>query len=520
MELKMEVYTPALELVGILEVQRSVLWESRAFSAGSFSVDSLITDESRALLVPENIVWIEGETAGIIEYVQQQAEEDGPYITVKGRDLTGILDRRILWGLYDLKGTVPDIMRRLVEDCCIHPARGDAAARVIPGLVLAEPDGTDQGPVIQVQRTGGALLEALELLGEAYQTAFGVRFHPQVPQMEFWVRRGTDRSTGQNANEPVFFSTELDDVLASEYTYNSENYKNVSLVAGEGEGKDRITVTVEKDVENGPQPPAPPVIERYTITLSADPEGGGTVTGGGAVEAGASVTVTAAPGDGYKFVAWKEGDAVASESASYTFPVNGSRTLVAVFAKASRLPEGYTEVEWIQPNATRAYLYLLPSINRENSLELDVSFTAVPSARRLLCENKTGYYSLMTQSDGTPRYMLGTASLYKITGATCPVHTKFSVIFNFYGKSVTWNGTMAAFTDTPNPGTMYLGCYYSNAIANVDVRFYEVRTRYQNNLRAQFIPCKNSAGTLGMYDIGGYYGFKAVSNSWLAGPAV
>ena len=35
MDLKMEVYTPSLELVGLLEIQRSVIWEEKAFSAGS-----------------------------------------------------------------------------------------------------------------------------------------------------------------------------------------------------------------------------------------------------------------------------------------------------------------------------------------------------------------------------------------------------------------------------------------------------------------------------------------------------
>ena len=66
MALKMEVYSPALELLGLLEIHRSVIWEEKAFSAGSFSLESLITEESRILLSPENIIWIECGTAGII----------------------------------------------------------------------------------------------------------------------------------------------------------------------------------------------------------------------------------------------------------------------------------------------------------------------------------------------------------------------------------------------------------------------------------------------------------------------
>lgn len=183
MDLKMEVYSPYLELLGLLEIQNSVIWERKAFSSGSFSLTSLITEESKALLVRENIIWIAGEDAGIIEYIQEEAGEDGPYITVKGCDLTGALGRYILWGPYELSGPVPALMYQLVDDCCIHPSGEDASARVIPNLRLSDvPAG---GTAIRSQKTGGSLLEALEALGEAYQVPFGVRFVPEVPCMEF-----------------------------------------------------------------------------------------------------------------------------------------------------------------------------------------------------------------------------------------------------------------------------------------------------------------------------------------------
>lgn len=342
MDLKMEVYTPDLSLIGVLEIFNAVLWDRKAFSSGSFSIDSLITDESRTLLVPENIIWIDGDTAGIIEHIEQQAGEEGPYITAKGRDLTGILDRRILWGQYDMSGTVPDIMRRLVDDCCIHPSRGDVAEnRVIPGLVLeiASPAG---GASVRVQKTGGTLLEALEELGEAFQTAFGVRFNPEVPQMEFWARPGINRSVGQNVNDPVFYSTELDDVLSSEYAYDSSNFRCVALVAGEGEGNDRSMVTVVNEIEEPPKPPEPPEPEKYTITLAVEPEGGGTVTGGGQFDAGRSVTVRAAASSGYAFAGWQENGETVSTEEAYTFQVRGDRTLTAVFASMAPREFSYT----------------------------------------------------------------------------------------------------------------------------------------------------------------------------------
>lgn len=341
MDLKMDIYTPGLDLVGTLEIQRSVIWDEKAFSAGSFSVESLISDSSRALLLPENIIWIEGQTAGIIEHISQKAGEDGPYITVRGRDLTGILDRRILWGLYDLTGTVPEIMNRLVEDCCINPTRGDVEARKIPGLVLS--GAASGGEKIRCQKTGGTLLEALEELGESYNVAFGVRFNPSVPRMEFWARPGVDRSVHQNINEPVFYSTELDDVLSSEYTYDSSKYRTIALVSGEGEGVNRTMITVEAPEDPEPAPPAP---DRYTVALSVDPQGGGIVSGGGTVEGGAQVTVTAAPASGYTFSGWRESGSIVSTSRSYTFTVTSDRSLTAVFAAAV---QSYSIVTSVDP---------------------------------------------------------------------------------------------------------------------------------------------------------------------------
>ena len=61
-----------------------------------------------------------------------------------------------------------------------------------------------------------------------------------------------------------------------------------------------------------------PVTTTYTISVSADPSEGGTVSGGGTYDENASVTVTATANEHYSFVRWTEGGAEVSTSASYT----------------------------------------------------------------------------------------------------------------------------------------------------------------------------------------------------------
>jgi subtilase family serine protease len=73
----------------------------------------------------------------------------------------------------------------------------------------------------------------------------------------------------------------------------------------------------------------------YTITTSSSPSGSGTTTGDGSFAAGSSRTVTATANSGYTFSNWTESGNVVSTLASYTFTLNGNRTLVANFATIS-----------------------------------------------------------------------------------------------------------------------------------------------------------------------------------------
>lgn len=76
--------------------------------------------------------------------------------------------------------------------------------------------------------------------------------------------------------------------------------------------------------------------EQCKIDLKAAPAEGGTVTGAGTYDYQGSATVKAEANKGYHFVQWEdEQGAVLSKDAAYTFTVNGSATLTAVFEKGS-----------------------------------------------------------------------------------------------------------------------------------------------------------------------------------------
>jgi len=80
--------------------------------------------------------------------------------------------------------------------------------------------------------------------------------------------------------------------------------------------------------------------QSYTISVSANPSAGGSVTGGGTYNYGDDCTVVATANSGYTFTNWKEGGSVVSSEASYSFTVTGNRTLEAVFT--AQAPNEYT----------------------------------------------------------------------------------------------------------------------------------------------------------------------------------
>ena len=96
-------------------------------------------------------------------------------------------------------------------------------------------------------------------------------------------------------------------------------------------GYNKITYIAEIDIMHGGT-------QQYSVNVSANPANGGTVTGGGNYQAGQSCTVTATANSGYTFTNWSENGTIVSTQPSYTFVVNGNRTLVANF---QALPQNY-----------------------------------------------------------------------------------------------------------------------------------------------------------------------------------
>ena len=288
------------------------------------------------------------------------------------------------------------------------------------------------------------------------------------------------------------------------------------------------------------------VIPVYTITTSIDPAGGGTATGGGTYQEGASVTVTASAADGYSFTAWKENGTTVSTSASYTFTANGNRTLTAGFAAipAGRLPAGYTEVEYVQ-NGTSGMTSRMPYIQmpaKSSATKFAIKFS---SGQTSAASGTTVYavYGYSTGSGssisrygialtiGKVRYRHGSGTAFSnLTDYTA--NAVYEIELDSVAKTVTTNGevkskSVGTMWRTANNRLFGLQSSVSDESQAKTTKVYSVKMWDTNgNLVLDFVPCIDPSGAIGMYDaVGGkFYGNSNTSTSsyniFIAGPAV
>lgn len=227
--------------VGIIENPTSAIWTRRYQQPGDFELYFPATVEMLSLLADDfYITRQDAPEVMIIEHVEIVTDaEEGNYILVSGRGVEAVLGRRIIEAQTAINGRVDAAVRRLILENAISPTN---PARRLP--LLSMPAQSIISTTMRAQYTGTNLLEAVQEICKAYGLGFrAVADTSQTLAPRIELLKGTNRSEGQTAASPVIFSAEYENLLSSSYVLDTKNYKNVAIVAGEGEGKARKRAT-------------------------------------------------------------------------------------------------------------------------------------------------------------------------------------------------------------------------------------------------------------------------------------
>lgn len=217
-------------LISIVDQYKGLNWAVREREAGDFELILPATPEYFSLFDVDQYVSIEPESDRymIVEkIVCDTSVEEGDWITVTGRSLESILDRRVISQDTRYSGSLQDTVVSLITNNCINVSE----SRKIPGLSIKKSEDPEVTGV-NIELTNfykKNLYETICTLCERYKLGFRV-----LPKgeggFEFELYKGVDRSWNQNENSYVVFSPKFENLISTNYVKTSAASKNACYV--------------------------------------------------------------------------------------------------------------------------------------------------------------------------------------------------------------------------------------------------------------------------------------------------
>lgn len=229
--------------VCVLDIYNSFIWTDRYFSYGDFELHASVSDELLECLKQDYyIVNANSEHVMIIEKLLINSDiENGNTITVSGRSLESLLERRIIWNRTTLSGNLQNGIKKLLNENVISPSDSN---RKIDNFIFEEStDSAITGLTIDGQYTGDNLYEAIASICQENSIGFKISLNDSK-QFVFKLYSGVDRSYDQTTYPYVVFSPNFENIVESNYMESKMALKNVTLVGGEGEGTARRYASV------------------------------------------------------------------------------------------------------------------------------------------------------------------------------------------------------------------------------------------------------------------------------------
>lgn len=231
-----------LKSVDVIESYQSIIWNDRYSKFGDFEIYTSANEYNLKKFKIGYYIWSSHtDRLMIIENLKIDTDiESGANLQVTGRSLESILDRRIIWFQTTLDGYIDGQIKKLLIENIISPSDNK---RKIDNFVYKDCEDENVKKIkIQSQFTGDNLYDTIKDLCETNGLGFKITVNDKQ-KFVFELYKGVDRSYAQNERPYVIFSPNFDNLINSQYSYLTEQLKNITLIAGEGEDNDRVTTT-------------------------------------------------------------------------------------------------------------------------------------------------------------------------------------------------------------------------------------------------------------------------------------
>ncbi len=250
------VFDKELNRLDLIDSFDSLIWNRKSQEVGDFELHCPLNVTTLSLLKEGNIICKSNDLTecAYIEniYLDEETEET---IKVVGKFISGYIGKRIIWNTENINATVENAMYHLISKNCIDTEPN----RIIPFFKIAESEGyTDK---VKYQVSYKNLEEEIVKLAKEKDLDFKVITDIENKTHTFKVHKGIDRTVNQNINSFCIFSKEFDNIHNQSYSSESDSFRNVALIGGEGQGAKRKFTTIGSELEG---------LDRHELYVDAD----------------------------------------------------------------------------------------------------------------------------------------------------------------------------------------------------------------------------------------------------------
>lgn len=244
------------KIIGIVDNYSSAIFTKRYWEYGDFELYIKANAKSLSLLQPDFYIKRNSDTyIYVIESIQlTTSQEDGDFLTVKGRSVESMLTRRILYNHrnenlsqpYTIGGfnvEYPTDTCKTIEDCIRNAIEMTIAPIDLNpygvkwawdgNFILGERQGFSE-TMPQTQILGTYLYDFIVEQCQNYGYGFRVHLNDDN-KFEFNLYKGKDCSYNQKENPYIVFSHQFDNLSNTNYLFDTTNYKNYGYSIGKAD---------------------------------------------------------------------------------------------------------------------------------------------------------------------------------------------------------------------------------------------------------------------------------------------
>ena len=210
--------------VEVIDIYTSFIWTDRYYECGDFELKLPLPYLPKKMAVGLYITYDRSDRAMIIESMQMdRTSDDGNIVTVSGRSLEILLDRRVIYEyVYFRDGKLEDYIHLLLKNAVISPKND---YRKIPGFTFRSSGDADISAItIEAQHQGDSLYTVICDICRTHHV--GWRIRTNGAGLEFDLFTGKDRSSS------VIFSEGMNNISECQLLRSVKDYRNAALIIG------------------------------------------------------------------------------------------------------------------------------------------------------------------------------------------------------------------------------------------------------------------------------------------------